>query len=694
MRSELGVKRQATAWLLPLLATIATVAIPAASARSAGETTFVGRFACEGTGAAPVVGARVELREKVELKGEFQSSASGRLASVGVTGADGEWSFTVPRSTEFRFIYTPVLVLDSPTLGVVDYRTGAPITVQGPLTHYNDVPLSDFQTLPVPLNQCALWNQLRKEYLDYSRLMGAPPRYGKLSALWDGPNLGEPYTDYTTIVWPNRYWAPVASTLVRHEFAHTIRNASLGGRDTFLADARAGADPRLRGSPCRLITPQYAFHEGWAEYWAGDFWPAPDCPQHNPDNQASEGNVAWALARLERGCRGARRRMIQVLLDHGPAIHSLAAFIAALGSCQTPPLDPGAVTRVKPPPPISPDVWTRDVRTAINRERGHISTLTKVLPGLEHAAAGASCQRPPCTEAIGRKIAPIVARAQLEQARFIASTLSARVSAKALAELRKPPTQTSMQRVVDVPATLVRGVGRIGFVSMAKALAAAQPLARLDRSRTTRNLISTLTQFRSDFARASRTGTGLPSGFASGGETPPTVHSVPTRHLVTFDGLAEGSAVTASGGVTFGSASALKFHGTPPIYVCQAAPTVTHGAALAPSCTGPASGFVYAGTMARLASPARTVTARVGATQAIPGGLPVEIDGFDAAGNMLGRTAVLVGSSTNGQGAGPVTRLTLRLPRQAHPATFVAIFVNTAISSPARLVFDDLGFGD
>lgn len=98
--------------------------------------------------------------------------------------------------------------------------------------------------------------------------------------------------------------------------------------------------------------------------------------------------------------------------------------------------------------------------------------------------------------------------------------------------------------------------------------------------------------------------------------------------------------------------------------------------------------------MARLASPARTVTARVGATQAIPGGLPVEIDGFDAAGNMLGRTAVLVGSSTNGQGAGPVTRLTLRLPRRAHPATFVAIFVNTAISSPARLVFDDLGFGD
>jgi hypothetical protein len=84
----------------------------------------------------------------------------------------------------------------------------------------------------------------------------------------------------------------------------------------------------------------------------------------------------------------------------------------------------------------------------------------------------------------------------------------------------------------------------------------------------------------------------------------------------------------------------------------------------------------------------------LGSTQAVPGGLPVELDSFDADGRLVGRTAVLVGSSTNGQGAGPVARLTLSLRRGAAATVFVAVYVNTSLAngSPARLIFDDVAY--
>jgi hypothetical protein len=693
---------RSAALLLLLLAALATCAVPAASARSggagettggAGETTFVGRFACAGTG-APVVGARVELHVDYPNFGRYVPTEPPGGVANAETGSDGEWSFTVRRAQEGYVStndYTPVLILDTPALGIVDYMTGAPVQFQG-FSHKNDVGLSDFRTLAVPTNVCTLWNQLRASYVGYVRLMGKAPRYGKLRAEYNVPNIGYPYTSNTTIMWPEN--AAIYDGTIPHEFAHTIRNASLGGEAAFLEEV-SDADFRLRLSPCRLTTPRYAFHEGWAGFWAADFYPAPNCPGVNPSDAAVEGNVAWMLTRLERGCAAvSRRRMVQVLIDRGPTIHSLRDFVAALGTCQALPLDPGSVPRFEVAPPVSPSLFSRDIHAAVTRERSRLRALTRLLPGLDQAAAGASCQRPPCTEAIARKITAILARAQLRQGRLIASTLSARVSPGATAEFRKRPTQTSLKRVVDVPATLARGLGRIGFTSMTRALVAARPLATRDRSAPTRSLILTLTRFRSRFARASRTGSGLPSGFRLGGEMAPTVPSVRTRHVVTFDGLATGTPITtqtARVGVSFGSAAALAFRGRLPAYVCPAGPSAAQGAAVAPACDSPLAGFVYNGTLARLVSPARTVSIRVGATEAIPGGLPAEIDAFDGAGELVTRNAVLVGSSTNGQGAGPVTSLSVTVPRRA-AIRFVAIFVNTLISSRSRLVFDDLGF--
>jgi hypothetical protein len=164
----------------------------------------------------------------------------------------------------------------------------------------------------------------------------------------------------------------------------------------------------------------------------------------------------------------------------------------------------------------------------------------------------------------------------------------------------------------------------------------------------------------------------------------PTVYS----HEVTFDRFPDGTVMTtqpASQAAVFGSVGALGFHGSLPKYVCPGGPTVFSGRwATTPVCSASdiGVGFSYTGTLAKLRFPARSVSVDVGATRAVPGGLAAELDGFDAAGAVVARTAVLVGSSTNGQKAIPdgVEQLRLTPSVHAHAIVFVALYVNSPIS--------------
>jgi hypothetical protein len=693
---------RSTRRLLAAAAVVAAALVPGLAAESSAAaasatTTFKGRFVC---GDRPLAGAEVQLvgvpRETPIFFGLF-GTAQGVVATLPThkAGPDGDWSFTVPQTRDTNY-YVEVSLDDESGTRVVDYSSGTTASSRTEGTNFNDRDVQDYHTQSYGGPECVLWLALRDAYQDYIKLMAKRPPYGDLVAEYGALNDGAPYTAYTTIVWPRGY--PADAAAVRHEFAHTIRNASLGSEARFLDEVSQG-DFRSPHDPCRQTTTQYAFHEGWAEFWAGDFHPAPLChgdeETHDP---AVEGAVGWELTRLEHTCAGAsRRRMVQILLDRGPTIHSLADFSRALGvgptTCQGTPLEPGDVPSYRVLPPVSDDLWLRDLRAGLTSARHRESALRKLLPGANRTAVSARCPNPPCTVAIGRKVTPDLIRGQLAQARLLAETLSAEVSPKARAELVEQPTRAFLERVTTLPRTLARRLARAGLDSVEKALAAARPLASRDRSAATRLLVSSLAFQRTQLAHAARSGIGLTPSALPGTVTP-VARAVPTRHLVTFDGLGEGSVVTSTGGATFGSPSTLGFHANAPVYVCQTAPTAAQGAAVAPACSGPESGFVYAGTMVRLVSPARSVTARVGATQAVPGGLPVEIDGFDAAGHLVGRTAALVGSSTNDQGAGAVTQLKVTVPRRAQPAAFVAIFVNTPIASgsPARLVFDDLGF--
>jgi hypothetical protein len=124
--------------------------------------------------------------------------------------------------------------------------------------------------------------------------------------------------------------------------------------------------------------------------------------------------------------------MVDVLLSQGKNIHSLVDFVRVLGvgsvSCLTARLDPSAVPRTKATPPVSDGRWLHDLQSGLNSIRKGESALSKLLPGADRAAAGASCGVPPCLKAVERKLVPSLIRGQLAQARAAVSTLQTEMS--------------------------------------------------------------------------------------------------------------------------------------------------------------------------------------------------------------------------------------------------------------------------
>ena len=70
----------------------------------------------------------------------------------------------------------------------------------------------------------------------------------------------------------------------------------------------------------------------------------------------------------------------------------------------------------------------------------------------------------------------------------------------------------------------------------------------------------------------------------------------------------------------------------------------------------------------------------VAATAVTPGGIPVELDGFDADGKLVTGNAVLVGAAYLKYPAGQ-RLLTLAPSLHSHAIAFVALYVNNPISS-------------
>jgi len=702
---------------------VAALAAVAPAIASAATTTFKGRFACVEQGVeVPIADARVEPYAVLEHAGEVNplevwmtalpfpfGGPIGRkfVVDEGVTrdghlytDAHGGWSFEVTRKSKdvpgvdvwVRLVLNDDLgtsVSDYPSVDAVSWATD---------TNLNDLAVQDYGTIRVTAPECAVWLGLKRAGDAYKGLSGRDLPLGRVHAQYGAPNLGSPVTLYDTIAWPAGYppeGGSAAGVAATHEFAHLIRNAGLGGAADFL-DEVGSRSFWERHDPCTRTTPGFALHEGWAEFWAGDFAPAPPCPGVPESDQAYEANVAWALTRIERGCAtGGRRHMAEVLLTRGKQIHSLADFQRELGGCQGVPLDPGSVPRSPIADPVRAGRWVRDLKSQLRAARGAAAKLDARLDDVRRASRNAHCLRPPCVPQLERKLAPALVEGGRAQARLLARTLADEISPRSRRLLEHEPTLRALGLVRTAARTLTRGLARIGLRSLDRGLHAARPIIRRDHSRESRMLLKGLRSLRSVLARARQRGSGLPAYFRPLATRGKPLRGVPSGGLVSFTGIPDGTLITtqtASQGATFGSAAALGFPAAQPAHTCPAGPTASGGAAVAPDCPASIGDLRDTGTMARLSSSARSVTVSIGSTQAQPGGFAANLQGFDADGHSVARNAVLVGASTNGQGAGPVESLAMQVSGSTPAIAYVALYFDGSFQPGPRLVLDNLAY--
>jgi hypothetical protein len=697
-----------------LAVAIAFAALPASGASTGQVTVFTGRFVCDvGGEQLPLVGSTVSL----DLVGHAGSSGFLGLGGTGdvfgapgvangLTGPDGEFHLEVPFLSDSNQDYAVRLALDGPGRVVVrDWPSSAPASFSTG-TNENDVPVQDYHTQVFPGDECRVWLAFDAARANYQAITGKGSP--EIDVNYDGPNSGDPWTDYLTVQWPRGYAADsfdAQKVAALHEFAHVIRNFGFGSAQRAAAEL-AGFDFMQRRNPCAQTGPRLAFYDGWAEFWAGDYAPAPSCPGVAETDQSVEGMVAWRLVRMERICTAdSRGKMDEILAFEGRSVHSLQDFAALLPPCEPGLVNPSQISSTRHAPQVAPDRYANDLQSLREDAGSEVARIDAQLTDAQRPAANAKCPPTPCTKAIAARIAPAILAGELAQEHAVLHTLDAGVNPATVHRLGA----SFLENVLTTPTALTRTIAAIGATSLSNALAAAQPFLLADHSAASEALIAAVKRARSIDTLLTH---GIPltrndASFTSAlydlllptlnkvrqAQRPQATHRL-THNLLNFGGLATGAVITSQvPGATFGSAQALHFPGTAPAHACAAAPTAQHaGPALAPACPDPnLTGYVTAGLLARLASPAENVSVRVGATQTLPGGFPVELDGFDAAGKLVSQDGALVGGSSYTQGTGLATTLMIGADH-ARTIVFVAVFVNSYWRQGPDLIFDDLGY--
>ncbi len=181
-------------------------------------------------------------------------------------------------------------------------------------------------------SECELWGRARDAVLDYEKItLGVPPPAGRYGIEYYWVWAGTPWTDVATTHWgPASY--PILPTII-HEFGHSVRQAfDDAGDDLHFADDALKYIYGQMHSACYhsvgAFPSQFAFNEGWAEYWAGQT--GITCAG-NPANMEYEGNVAHALQILSN-CAGAgtafgKGAMLDVLKSAPKQIHTFGEFV-------------------------------------------------------------------------------------------------------------------------------------------------------------------------------------------------------------------------------------------------------------------------------------------------------------------------------------------------------------------------------
>lgn len=190
---------------------------------------------------------------------------------------------------------------------------------------------------------CELWRLGTVVLDDYHQSVGKSPPAGELRLKrWSGIWHGTPHTYYDYIVlitdFPTsgahrKEWSRRVTLF--HEFGHSIRHVADGDEFHWSWDNFRWAYARSH-SGCEVFNTQYAFNEGWANYWRGATLGAP--AQCDPTlgrlfldwNEDQIGDHLLVLASTlctpsdPPGC--AKRKMVSVLETYPGEIHSIREF--------------------------------------------------------------------------------------------------------------------------------------------------------------------------------------------------------------------------------------------------------------------------------------------------------------------------------------------------------------------------------
>lgn len=406
----------------------AVTTLPASAARSDQVTVFKGQFVCDVGGVQlPLAGAAVYL----DQVGHFGSSgflgigAAGDVFGVagvqsGLTGPDGEFHLEVPFSSDNNQDYAVRVVLaDGYGFTVREWPNGDLVTFSTG-TNQNDVPVQDYHTQVLTNPECGVWLAFEAAAAQYKRVTGhrVAEWSFRLGFDYGGPNRGDPWTDYLTVNWPRGYAADsfaAEKVAAAHELAHLIRNFGLRSQQQS-AQELTGFDFVQRRNPCTQTGPALAFYDGWAEFWAGDYAPAPNCPGVAETDYSVEGMVAWRLARMERICvADSRKKMDEVLEYEGRSVHSLQDFASLLPPCEPGLLDPSRFPSYEPWLPVPESRYAEDLKSLAQRAGSAAARISAQLGGQgvplrsriarRFRARGRSPRKPrrPCSPARPRK---------------------------------------------------------------------------------------------------------------------------------------------------------------------------------------------------------------------------------------------------------------------------------------------------
>jgi len=496
-----------------LAALTLAAALLATAAPADARTTYRGQWLCDDRGVVlPLPGMNVELWKRgwdwlpVEI--------SGSMIARRFTNNDGTFSMTSPDDGDNYFVRMALRDRSNVHLkdfwGINDWS----IDSEG---RRNDRPVQDLGGLVLRVGngrspKCAIWRGVHLAHQEYQRVVGSNPPQGGQEIQADAPTAGTPFTPHTSIWWASDFNVarnPGEDTVARHEFGHAFRHAFDGDLGHFLGDVVTHNYLRHH-SACDRTGLGFAFNEGWAEYWARDFAPAPDCPGIAADDFEVEGNVGAALQALEERCaRGNRRLMVDVLRANPGVIHSFQDFRDRL-PCPAP-APPAADPPPPPPEPaevsLSPAARAALARAQVRRLGSRIGDLRADLRvSLRRAGDAPRCVARPCRAVLEALTSPAGLRTELALARLSRKSVRRFDSAKEVRRWDGLAIRRAVRRDRRADAKLAKDVAKAAAAGAGAVLDAARPVLRRDKSRYTRRFKRAIVKRLGQLKRAARTG--------------------------------------------------------------------------------------------------------------------------------------------------------------------------------------------